>query len=65
MKRLKTESTRIVQSHTQWVAIDPSHSMEDTATLSVQVGDVSIEIKEGFSHSLFTEVLQLLQSHVK
>ena len=65
MKRLETEPTRIAQPYTQWVAIDPSHSIEDAATLSVQVGDVSIEIKEGFSHLLFTEVLQLLQSHVK
>lgn len=62
LKRLETEPTRPM---TQWVAIDPSHSMEDTTTLSVQVGDVSIEIKEGFNHSLFTEVLQLLQVHVK
>lgn len=65
MKRLETEPTRIAQPYTQWVAIDPSISMEEIATLSVQVGDVSIEIKEGFSHSLFNEVLQVLQAHVK
>ncbi|UTI43845.1 hypothetical protein [Niallia sp. RD1] len=49
----------------QWVAIDSSNLIEDTATLTVKVGDVSIEIKEGFSHSLLNEVLQVLQSHVK
>lgn len=65
MKRLKTEATHVAYPLKQWVAIDSSNLIEDTATLTVKVGDVSIEIKEGFSHSLLNEVLQFLQSHVK
>jgi len=65
MKRLETEPTHVAYPLTQWVAIDSSNSIEETATLTVKVGDVSIEIKEGFSHSLLNEVLQVLQSHVK
>ncbi|WP_342473015.1 hypothetical protein MHH70_08155 [Metasolibacillus sp. FSL H7-0170] len=65
MKRLDTESTHVAYPLTKWVAIDSSNSIEETSTITVKVGDVSIEIKEGFNHSLFNEVIQVLQSHVK
>lgn len=65
MKRLDTEATPVASPLTRWVAIDSFNSIEETSTLTVKVGNVSIEIKEGFNPSLFNEVLQILQSHVK
>ena len=64
MKRLNTESTHVDYPLAKWVALTPDSS-EETSTLTVKIGDVSIEIKEGFNHALFNEVLQILQSHVK
>lgn len=65
MKRLDTESTPVAYPLTKWVAIDSSTTIKETSTLIVKVGDVSIEIKKGFNHALFNEVLQILQSHAK
>lgn len=68
MKRLDLETTNIASTLTQWVAIESSDSEifeEPASHLTVKVGDVSIEIKEGFNRTLFTEVLQILQTYVK
>lgn len=65
MKRLDVEATPVAFSPTQWVAIDSSSPFEESSTLTVKIGDVSIEIKEGFNQALFNEVLQILQSNVK
>jgi hypothetical protein len=68
MRRLELEATAVAPPSTQWVAVESSNSIIFdglTSHLAVKIGDVSIEIKEGFNPKLFTEVLQILQTHVK
>jgi len=66
MKKLQPGVTNNASSPTQWVAIDSFKALEKSpSTLTVKVGDVSIEILEGFDRALFTEVLQILQTHAK
>ncbi|MEC1760573.1 IS66 family insertion sequence element accessory protein TnpA [Schinkia azotoformans] len=64
MKRLELEATNIAPSSTQWISIVNNYE-EPISHLTVKIGDFSIEIKEGFNRSLFNEVLQILQTHVK
>lgn len=68
IKRLELEATNIVPDSTQWVAIESFDSdcyKEPKLYLTVKVGNTSIEVEEGFNRSLFNEVLQILQTHVK
>jgi len=66
MKRLQMEPINVAPSSTQWIAVEPSDVCEKTTSLLiVTLGDVSIEIKEGFNRALFKEVLQILQTHVR
>ena len=66
MKRLEVETINVAPSSTQWIAVEPSNASEKTTSpLIVTLGEVSIEIKEGFNRALFKEVLQILQANVK
>lgn len=68
MRRLELEATDVAPPSTQWVSVEPSNSIIFeglTSHLTVKIGDASIEINEGFNPTLFTEVFQILQNHVK
>ncbi|WP_341300287.1 hypothetical protein MHB44_03745 [Lysinibacillus sp. FSL H8-0500] len=68
MRRLQLEATHVAptSTSTQWVTFTSSNGLDKTTTpLIVKIGDVSIEISEGFDRVLFTEVLQILQVHVQ
>ena len=66
MRRLELEATDVAPSSTQWISFESTNAFEYTSSiLIVKIGDVSIEIKEGFNRSLFNEVIQILQTNVK
>jgi len=66
MKKFQMETTNVSPSSTQWIPIESSSVNEKTKSpLIVTLGDVSIEIREGFNRALFKEVLQILQTNVK
>lgn len=66
MRRLASESIIDVQQTTQWMAFSQSNLHNDpNSSLRIHIGNVSIEIQEDFNRTLFQEVLEILQHHVR
>jgi len=67
MKRLEIEETETPRTSTQWLSVEVSHPLDDekSSPLIVNIGEFSIEVKEGFNPLLFNEVVQVLKTHVK
>ncbi|HCG4536310.1 hypothetical protein LG296_19955 (plasmid) [Ureibacillus chungkukjangi] len=66
MKRLHSESSIDVQPATQWMELSQSSSHSGSnSSLRIHIGNVSIEIQDDFNRTLFQEVIEILQHHVK
>ena len=66
MKRLELETTETSRTSPQWLTVEVSHPLDEkNSPLIVNIGEFSIEVKEGFNPLLFNEMVQVLKTHVK
>ncbi|OPX87237.1 MAG: hypothetical protein A4E53_02553 [Pelotomaculum sp. PtaB.Bin104] len=63
-KKLRTGQTKTAPS-VKWLSLDLQHSKQastDGNSISLHIGEATIEIRKGFDHHLLREIVQILQT---